>query len=621
MSSVHLFTCFTYSYLSRARVLARSVRRLHPDWTLWAIMVDISPPGFDDAEWSGEFDHVVDASIFYPGVWPRWIFKHDVVEACTAVKGHALLHLMSQGADKVVYLDPDVAVFHDLQPVVEHLDVSSIILTPHQVEPNLTESEIADNELISMQTGIYNLGFIAVRNDQEGRRMAKWWSDRLYHACYDDRKNGIFTDQKYCDLVPSLFSNVRIERDPGYNVASWNVSRRMLEVSPTGKILANDLPLRFYHFTKINSDGDAMMERYARGLAAFEIWNWYKRAIKEMTLPGIPDQYWHYSRFDDGTAIPKSARVLYRSRPDVMNHFADPFQTGTGSFQEFLRLHGSETNQGYPAVLKSPGRSKVKVRAGSVAAVVHVHYPELLSEMRDLLARYTGSLKLFVTTSPDKMSLVKALLGGFPHPVEVLSFENRGRDIRPFLRVLPNVFEEGHSYIIKLHTKRSKHIADGDLWRRELLQSLADPAELAWTIERLKHRPEVGIVGPSGHILEMSGYWGSNESTVRMLADRMGVGQIIPNPDVFVAGSMFVARREALSGLLTLDLTDDDFEAEAGQTDATMAHAIERALTFCAAARGLRVAGKPTSAAGSNSDLEFVSNKEYRFAPRSANDA
>src|SRR5271154_5068281 len=98
MSSVHVYTSFTYAYLSRARVLAKSFRRKHPNWMLWAFLVDTPPAGFDDKLWQGEFDHVIDAGTLFPGIWRRWIFKHEIVEACTAVKGHALLHLLSIGA-------------------------------------------------------------------------------------------------------------------------------------------------------------------------------------------------------------------------------------------------------------------------------------------------------------------------------------------------------------------------------------------------------------------------------------------------------------------------------------------------------------------------------------------
>ena len=340
MPGVHLYTSFTYAYLSRAVVLARSARRRHPDWTIWAVMVDFAPPGFEDDEtWRSEFDRVLEPSQLYGTEWRKWIFKHDVVEACTAVKGHAMMHILQSGADKVVYLDPDIAIFHDLSEVINLLDHASIVLTPHQAEPNVTAQEIRDNEVTSMKYGIYNLGFIAVKNDANGNAMAQWWAGRLYEACYDDVPNGIFTDQKYCDHVPGLFGGVNVLRDPGYNVASWNLSKRVLSISHNGNIMVNDEhPLRFYHFTKINSEGDIMTDRYAKGrLAVFEVWNWYKRAIEAAALPGIPKRYWIYGCYDDGAVITKEARVHFRTHPDLYARFADPFAVGDGSWKSYLQ--------------------------------------------------------------------------------------------------------------------------------------------------------------------------------------------------------------------------------------------------------------------------------------------
>jgi lipopolysaccharide biosynthesis protein len=304
-----------------------------------------------------------------------------------------------------------------------------------------------------------------------------------------------------------------------------------------------------------------------------------------------------------------------------MSTFEQPFESGPGSFQEWFREYSS---QGDAPSIKNPSQWRGKVQIadspapkGSVAAVVHAFYPELLPELRDLLSGYAGSLKLFVTTAIDKTDRVSSLLEGFPHPVEFVVSDNRGRDVRPFMIALPKLLAQGYDYVLKLHTKKSNHRADGDIWRRELLASLADPAELAWTIEHLRRRPDIGIVGPDDHVLDMNAYWGSNESRVKGLAVRMGVGNITPEPNVFVAGSMFVARRAALTALASLELDDDEFETEAGQTDGTLAHAVERVLTYSAAAAGLRVAAKPNSAAGSQDDLAFRSNVEYRFAPRS----
>ena len=331
------YTSFTYSYLSRARILARTLRRAHPDWSIQAVLVDEPPPGLDEAAALADFDHVVDASTLRLKRFRPWLFKHDVVEACTAVKGQMLVELLEAGFSKVVYLDPDIAVFHPLHGIVDRLDQASVVLTPHQCEPNVTSMEVGDNELTSLKYGIYNLGFVAVRNDSVGQAFAAWWAQQLYRACYDAVETGIFTDQKYCDLVPGLFDRVYIERDPGYNVASWNLSRRTLRFEGRN-LLVNGAPLKFYHFTKIGGDGDTMTERYAgANTEVFEVWQWYKRTMRTTIVPGIPDRYWAFGTFSNGQSVPKPARVFYRGRTDLMGYFDDPFETDGNSLYNWLQ--------------------------------------------------------------------------------------------------------------------------------------------------------------------------------------------------------------------------------------------------------------------------------------------
>jgi hypothetical protein len=334
--AVHCFTSFTFSYLPRALILANTLRSVHPDWTLWAVVPDEMPNG-QDFGLSRHFDQVVYGNELALPRFRNWLFKHDIVEASTAVKGEMFRHILAKGADKVVYLDPDIAVFNSLDGVVERLESHSIVLTPHQVSPNDSEGLVRDNELTSLKYGTYNLGFAAVRGDLTGRQFADWWARRLYFACYDDVPNGIFTDQKWCDLVPCLFDRVHIERDPGYNVASWNLSTRRVQITTRGEILVNDSPLKFFHFTKINTAGDIMIEKNARdNTEVMEIWNWYKRTLREGAIPKIPSGYWHYARFDNGIKIPKAARILFRERGDLMKHFEDPFLSEGNSYYNWL---------------------------------------------------------------------------------------------------------------------------------------------------------------------------------------------------------------------------------------------------------------------------------------------
>jgi hypothetical protein len=335
--NIHCFTSFTFSYFPRALILARTLKQLHPDWTVWAVVPD-APPNDDDCGLNAEFDHVVYAKDLDIPDFRAWLFKHDVIEASTAVKGEMLRHILSAGATKVIYLDPDIAVFNSLNGIVSRLDTHSVVLTPHQVSPNETEGAVRDNEQTSLQYGIYNLGFAAVANDKIGNQFADWWARRLYVACYDDVPNGIFTDQKWCDLVPCLFDRVFIERDPGYNVASWNISQRQLLVSRSGVVEANGSPLKFFHFTKINSAGDIMIEKNAKdNTEVVEVWNWYKRTLAANADARIPANYWHYGQFDNGVKVPKLARILFREREDLSAHFRDPFSCAEGSYFNWLQ--------------------------------------------------------------------------------------------------------------------------------------------------------------------------------------------------------------------------------------------------------------------------------------------
>lgn len=333
------YTSFNFAYVPRALVLAGTLRRAHPDWTLAAVLVDRHPDGTPAASLLPQFDVVVEAEALGIQAQQAWLFKHDLVEACTAVKGAMMRRLLTEGFDAVIYLDPDTALFGPLDTITAALVSASIVLTPHQTLPNVAEQAVVDNEMTTLRYGTYNLGFIAVRNDEAGLAFATWWAAQLHRACYDEPERGLFTDQRYIDLVPGLFDGVCILRDPGYNVASWNLSTRRVTVETDGEIRVNGRPLRFFHFTKVNGIGDTMLERYGGdNVQVFELLAWYRRALARHAGHPVAALPWHYGRFSNGVAIPTAARRLFRRRRDLLAHFADPFDAGRpGSYYDWLR--------------------------------------------------------------------------------------------------------------------------------------------------------------------------------------------------------------------------------------------------------------------------------------------
>lgn len=338
MDNVHCYTSVSYSYLDRARVLAETVRKQHPTWTLWLLLSDEAPEGFHFDIAEEAFDHVVALSELGIPNWKQWAFGHDVVELCTAVKGTMLCRLLEHGADGVVYLDPDTAVFAPLDDVLNRLQHSSVVLTPHVIEAENTLAGVIDNEIGSLKHGVYNLGFVAVSNTPAGNGFAQWWRDRLLKFCHDDVPNGLFTDQRWCDLVPALFESVHVLRNSGYNVASWNLAQRPIRFHADGSITAGSEQLRFFHFTKVNTVGEAVLERYSFGASeVFELLRWYRARLTAHRPKGLPANWWQYGTYTDDEPIPRSHRLAWRKRADLHAAFEDPFAAGPNGFGTWCR--------------------------------------------------------------------------------------------------------------------------------------------------------------------------------------------------------------------------------------------------------------------------------------------
>jgi lipopolysaccharide biosynthesis glycosyltransferase len=329
-----VFTSISLNYLPKACVLAESLKKFHPDWAFHLLISDRLPAeGADNIQTelsNARFDKVIWIDqLDIPNRY-SWIFKHTVVELCTAVKGPYLQHLVKAGAKKIMYIDPDIAVFNDLHQLDELLDKHSILLTPHLLDASDNLNAINENEIDgTMRHGIFNLGFLAINPSRaDGKRFSEWWGHRLLNFCYADYDRGLFTDQKWCDHAPALFEDLYILRDPGYNVASWNLNKRRLSLSESGQILVNDVyPLRFYHFTGYDSgSGDFMTQRYSsQNKLVDEIWAWYARAIKRMSQDRWGSQACFYNFYSNGTKITLEDRKFYRNRSDLQEAYPNPF--------------------------------------------------------------------------------------------------------------------------------------------------------------------------------------------------------------------------------------------------------------------------------------------------------
>lgn len=328
LKNVHCFTSITNNYLPKACILAETLKSHHPEWKFDLV---IAEPFINLGEENFKFfDNIITIDDLNFPYFNRWVFNHSVMEICTAIKGQSSYYIFNTlGAEIVVYLDPDIAVFNSLQELIDLLENYPIIFTPHQNKPSKDYDSIFENEVCSLKHGVYNLGFFAISNFGQGKEFLDWWRQRLYYFCYIDFSKGLFTDQRWCDLAPVFFDKLYILRKSEYNVATWNISHREITMAPDGTILVDGSPMRFYHFSSYDSGAGlaAAMKYTHEDNIIREIWNYYTDRLNFYSHKNYNSLRWKYDFFTNGEQITQPMRELYRNRKDLQDNFLNPFDT------------------------------------------------------------------------------------------------------------------------------------------------------------------------------------------------------------------------------------------------------------------------------------------------------
>jgi glycosyltransferase involved in cell wall biosynthesis len=187
---------------------------------------------------------------------------YDVTELATAVKPWVFEYLFDRGASVAIYLDPDNEVFDSLGPLEPWTREQGMLLTPHVTEP-LPQDGKRPDERDLLLAGIYNLGFLAL-SAEAGKMFLPWWRERLRRDCLNDTAGGLFVDQRWIDFAPALFEP-GILKDPGYNVAYWNLPHRVLTRDSDrnlNRILVNGRPLRFFHYSGFSPRAPHLLSKH-----------------------------------------------------------------------------------------------------------------------------------------------------------------------------------------------------------------------------------------------------------------------------------------------------------------------------------------------------------------------
>ncbi len=313
-------TIVARNYLPAARVLAESYLRHHPGSRFSVLVVDA-----DDAE-------IAELAAATPGVhllgpghldldaaeFARMAIAYTVTELSTAVKPWLLRRLLEDGPT-AIYLDPDIEVFAPFGDEVDELAAEhGIVLTPHVLEP-MPRDGLRPTEADIMASGVFNLGFIGV--SREAGPFLAFWSERLRQDAISSVDEQLFTDQRWVDNVPALFQHTTV-RDPGFNVAYWNVYQRPLARRDDGTVTAAGAPVRFVHYSGYRPERPWLASmHYANRprvlLSAYpllaELFDGYRTKLFDAGYAqALEDVPYRWNVLPDGSAVTPSLRRTFR---------------------------------------------------------------------------------------------------------------------------------------------------------------------------------------------------------------------------------------------------------------------------------------------------------------------
>lgn len=364
-----IFTIASRNYLAAVRTLMGGAARQAPDAVRLLALCD-EVGGFD---FSGDDFEVFDLSRLDLPDRRHFLFQYSLLELNTAIKPFVIQALFARGFEKVIYFDPDIAILSPLDDMIRRLDTADVLLTPHITAPIDDGQSPGERDLLAC--GTFNLGYCAFRRTEQTERYVAWWRSKLERDCVVDFKRGLFVDQKWMEFAPSFCDRVDVVRDPGWNVAYWNLPGRTVAQSGD-TFTCDDGPLVFFHFSGFDGERGIFgrhQNRYTLENVPPAVGNLARRYAAELARNGLDQTRglpYAHACFPDGTPVPDLARKIFReNRDELAARFPDPAGADAAAFMAYLNEPFPRHGRGSPLVTRLMGE------------VLHAH-PDLFLEQQ-----------------------------------------------------------------------------------------------------------------------------------------------------------------------------------------------------------------------------------------------
>lgn len=254
-------TIITPDYIPFANVLCKSLKKFIPDINLQILVTGEIQQNTDDSIITHTLDSVINSSTA-KGIYNKYAHTNKD-HFRWALKPVFISYLLNKGFDKILYVDNDLFFVNNFEFLFDELDKYDILLTPHWT--NITPLDNGNGLLDVLQGGLYNAGFIGV--NKNAIEAINWWADACHYKTEKNYQLGLFVDQKYLDVLPAQFDNVKVIKHQGCNLASWNIQTCKRSIINNQVMINQKYEPVFIHFnretiTAIFNKQDRYLETY-----------------------------------------------------------------------------------------------------------------------------------------------------------------------------------------------------------------------------------------------------------------------------------------------------------------------------------------------------------------------
>lgn len=314
-NEVCVFNIIADDYIPQQQLFSENFKKNHPDIDIYCITLE-------NTKFNSElFKSIPINKINTIKNLELLKFKYNVLELSTAVKPSIFTYLFNKyGYKKILYFDSDVIVYKPVIKIIKELDNFDAVITPHIRK--IIQDDKLPNEIDFSKSGYFNAGFLGLKMNTDTLKFLKWWAGKTDQYCYINFDKFYFVDQRWLDYTP-IFLNTHIMKEPGYNVAYFNLQEYIGKVDPK-KIF-------FIHFSGYDKDKVSVYQNRFNAESLKEYSAYFKEYDIEINkLKKKQKHSYKYDYFDNHSFISPKVKKIFLNKEIIKQNklnIKKPFST------------------------------------------------------------------------------------------------------------------------------------------------------------------------------------------------------------------------------------------------------------------------------------------------------